>query len=225
MVADAGGHAGGHLGGGDLHDAIAELRALPGGDGDAREGQEDPVGAQHLAELPLVDIPWVDPVVVDDGPQPGTGQGHLRVGVLALEVVDVQAGGQGVLAEVRQPQQGREAHAPHAAHQGPLLGLKPVGPHPLVAHQVEGLIFVRVIGLLKHGDVVGPARPQVAVLVAVDRIDLQPHHAEVLPGQLAGLADVLHPAHGPALAGEEEHLLHAGVGDHPHLVLDLLKPQ
>ena len=33
---------------------------------------------------------------------------------------------------------------------------------------------------------------EVAVLVGVDGVDFQPHHAEVLPGQLAGLADVLH---------------------------------
>ncbi len=43
--------AGGDLGGADLHDAVAELRALPGGHGDAHKGQEDAVGAQHLAQL------------------------------------------------------------------------------------------------------------------------------------------------------------------------------
>ena len=137
----------------------------------------------------------------------------------------MEAGGQGVLAEVRQPQQGGEANAPHPAHQGPFLGLEPVGPDPLVAHQVQRLVLGGVIRLLEHGHIVGAARPEIAVLVAVDGVDLQPHHAEVLPGQGAGLADVLHAAHGAALAGEDQDLLHAGVGDDPHLVLDLLPVQ
>ena len=73
-------------------------------------------------------IHGVDLVVVDDGPQPRAGEGHLRRGVLPLEVVDVQGAGQGVLAEVRQAQQRREGHTPHAAPQGPLLGVEAVGP-------------------------------------------------------------------------------------------------
>ena len=222
MVADAGGHAGGHLGGGDLHDAVAEGRALPGGHGDAHEGQENAVGAQHLTELLLPHIQRVDLIIVDDGPQPGAGQGHLRLRVLALQIVDVEGAGQRVLPEVAQPQQRRKGHAPHPAPEGALLRVEAIGPHPLVAHEVEGLVLFDVVGLLKHGDVVRAALVEIAVLVGVDGVDLQPHHAEVLPGQLAGLADVFHTALGPALAGQEQDLLHAGVGDDLHFLFDLL---
>ena len=94
--------------------------------------------------------------------------------------------------------------------EGALLGVEAIGPHPLVAHEMEGLVLVRVVGLLKHGDIVRAALVEVTVLIGVDRVDLQPHHAEVLPGQLAGLADVLHAALDAALAGEDQDLLHAG---------------
>ena len=222
MVADAGGDAGGDLCGGDLHDAVPEAGALAGGDGDARKGQEDAVGAEDLTELFFVDVQGIDLVVVHDGPQAGAGEGHLCVGVFALEIVDVQGSGQGVFSEVRQAQQGGEAHAAHAAHERPLLGLEAVGPDALVALQVEGLVFVCVIRLLEDGDVIRAAVPQVAVFVGVHGVDLQADHAEVFPGDLHGFADVLHAALGPALAGQHQDLLHAGVGDDLHLVLDLL---
>ena len=109
VVPDAGGDAGGHLGGGDPDDAVAEAIALPGGDGDPGEGEEDTVGAQHLAQLALPHVQRGDLVVVDDGAQAGAGQGHLGVGIFALEIVEVQGAGQGVLPEVGQPQQGRKA--------------------------------------------------------------------------------------------------------------------
>ena len=90
-----------------------------------------------------------------------------------------------------------------------------------MAHQVQGLVLVGVIGLLKNGDVVGPALVEIAVLVGVDGVDLQPHHAEVFSGQLAGLADIFHIALGAALSGEDQDLLHAAVRNDLHLVLDL----
>ena len=133
----------------------------------------------------------------------------------------MQGTGQGVLPKVGQPQQGGEGHPPHPAPEGALLGVEAVGPHPLVAHQVQGLVLVGVIGLLKNGDVVGPALVEIAVLVGVDGVDLQPHHAEVFSGQLAGLADIFHIALGAALSGEDQDLLHAAVRNDLHLVLDL----
>ena len=90
-----------------------------------------------------------------------------------------------------------------------------------MAHQVQGLVLVGIVCLLKNGDIVGPALVEIAVLVGVDGVDLQPHHAEVLPGQLAGLADIFHIALGAALSGEDQDLLHAAVGDDLHLMLDL----
>lgn len=76
--------------------------------------EEDAIGAEDLTELFFVDIQGIDLVVVHDGPQAGTGEGHLCVGVFALEIVDVQGSGQGVFSEVCQAQQGGEAHAAHA---------------------------------------------------------------------------------------------------------------
>ena len=83
VVPDAGGDARGYLGGGDPNDAVAEALALPGGDGDPGEGEEDAVGAQHLAQLALPHVQRGDLVVVDDGAQAGQDRdisawGYLR---------------------------------------------------------------------------------------------------------------------------------------------------
>ena len=63
---------------------------------------------------------------------------------------------------------------------------------------------------------------QVAIFVHVDRIDFHAHHAEILAGQLAGFADVFYAAFGAALARENQDFFHTAVGNHLHLVLDLL---
>ena len=167
-----------------------------------------------------MDVLGVDLVVVDDGPQPGTGEGDLGVRVLALEEPGMEAGGKGVPAEVVQPQQGGEGHPPHPPHQGPLLGLHPVGEHPLVARQMKLLVPCVVVGLLEHRHIVHPAPVEVGVLVGVHGVHLDAHHFEILPGDFAGLPDVLHVAHLPALSGEDEDFLQAGFGDGGHLPLN-----
>ena len=90
------------------------------------------------------------------GRRRGAGQGHLGVGIFALEIVEVQGAGQGVLPEVGQPQQGRKGHPAHPAPKGALLGVEAVGPHPFMAHQVQGLVLVGIVCLLENGDIVGP---------------------------------------------------------------------
>ena len=70
------------------------------------------------------------------------------MGVFALEVVEVQGTGQGVLPKVGQPSRAEKA-TPASRPGGRALGVEAVGPHPLVAHQVQGLVLVGVVGLLK----------------------------------------------------------------------------
>ena len=74
---------------------------------------------------------------------------------------------------------------------------------------MQRLVFVRVVGLLEHRHIVGAALVKIAVLIGIDRIDLQPHIPEIFPRQLTGLADILHIALGPALPGQNQDLLHA----------------
>ena len=111
----------------------------------------------------------------------------------------MQGAGQGVLPEVGQPQQGRKRPPRASRPEGRALGVEAVGPHPLVAHQVQGLVLVGIVCLLKNGDIVGPALVEIAVLVGVDGVDLQPHHAKYFRASFAGLADIFHIALGAAL--------------------------
>ena len=91
-----------------------------------------------------------------------------------------------------------------------------------MAHEVQRLVLLDVVCLLKDGDVVGAALVQVTVVGDVHRIDLEADVAEVLARELAGFADVGDAALLLALARQHENLLHAALGDDLHLVLDLL---
>ena len=178
-----------------------------------------------MTELLFVYIQRIDLIVIDDGAQPRAGQRHLRVGIFALQVVNVQGAGQSVLAEIGQAKQGGERHAAHTAHQRPLLGVKPVGPDPLVPQQVQRLILIRIVSLLEHRYIVRAALVQITVFICVDRINLKAHHAEVFPRQLAGISDVGYIALTAALAGQNQDFLHAAVSDHLHFFFDLLHGQ
>ena len=106
VVADTGGDPCGNFRGGDVDDVVPEPGPLPGGDGDAGKGHKEPVGADHLEKLALVDVFGVDFVIVDNGAQPGAGEGNLCLGVLPLKQPAVKAGSERVFAEIVQPQQG-----------------------------------------------------------------------------------------------------------------------
>ena len=69
------------------------------------------------------------------------GERDLRVRVLALDEVGVQAGRERVPAEVGQAEQRREAHAAHAAHQRTLLRVQAVGEDALMSAKVQGLVL------------------------------------------------------------------------------------
>ena len=114
-----------------------------------------------------MDIHGIDPVIVDNGPQPGAGKCNLGLGIFLLQKPGVHACGKGILPEIVKPQQGAEAHAPHAAHQGPLLGIDAVGENPLVPGQMEGLVFIRIIGFLEHGHIIRPALVKISVFIGV----------------------------------------------------------
>ena len=137
----------------------------------------------------------------------------------------MQSCSQGVLPEIGKSQQRGKRHPSHTAHQRPLLGFEPVRPYPFVTHQVECLVLVGIVCLLKNRHVVSSAFMEISVFVGIDRIDLKPYHPEVFPGHLAGFADVFHVAHAATLAGEYEYFLHPRVGDYLHLVLYLLRSQ
>ena len=89
-----------------------------------------------------MDIHRIDPVIVDDGPKPGAGEGDLPVGIFLLQEPGVHARGKRVFPEVVQSQESGKSHPSHASQERSLLGVKPVGKNPLVPRQMEGLILI-----------------------------------------------------------------------------------
>ena len=147
------------------------------------------------------------------------------MGILSLEIVHMESACQSVLSEVRKSQQCRECYSPHASHEGSLLGIESVRPYPLVAQQMQCFVFISIVGFLEYCYVIGSALMEIAVILSVYRVDLKTHHAEILPGQPAGLPDVFHIAVGRALPCKNQYFLHSGVCDYLHLVLNLLPGQ
>ena len=145
------------------------------------------------------------------------------MGIFPVHVVGMKACCQGIFAVIGKAQQGRKRHTAHAAHKGALLCVETVGPDTLVAKQVEGLVLVGVVGLLEDRDIVDAALMQISVLVNIDRIDLDTDIAKIFARDFDGFSDVLYVGILAALAGEDEDLLHAGLRDHLHFVLDLFK--
>ena len=200
MVADARRDTRRDLGRADPDDAVAERGALARGDRDADEGHEDAIGAQNLAELLFVHVLRIDLFVVDDGTQARTGERHFRLRILALQIVDVQRARKRVLAEIGKSQKRREPDAAHSAAQSTLLRVKAIRPDALMSHQVQFFVCYNVIRFLKNGHIVGAALVQIAILIRVDGINLQPDHAEIFARKLARLADIFDIALDAALA-------------------------
>ena len=59
-----------------------------------------------------------------------------------------------------------------------------------MSHQVQFFVCHNVVRFLKDGHIVGAALVQIAILVRVDGVDLQPDHTEVLAREFARLADI-----------------------------------
>ena len=66
MASDSGTDTGRILGGGDIYEIVTHTRYLSSRYGDACKRHEEPVSAYHLKELCLVDIFWIDTVIVYD---------------------------------------------------------------------------------------------------------------------------------------------------------------
>ena len=73
--------------------------------------------------------------------------------------------------------------------------------------EVQGLVLVRIVGLLEHGDIIHAAFVQIGVFVHVERVNLNADHAEILARQLDRFADVADRRHRAAFAGQHEDFL------------------
>ena len=170
-------------------------------------------------------IHGIDAVIVDDRAQAGAGKCNLCVRVFALDQPGVHTGRESVLAEIIQTQKGRETNTAHATHKRALLGIDAVRENPLVAGQMQGLVFVRIVSLLEYGHIVRTAFMQISVLIRIHGIDFHANYLKILAGNLAGLADVFDSRLAAALTGQNQDLLQTGLGNRSHLLIDLFRIQ
>ena len=137
----------------------------------------------------------------------------------------MQCACQGILPKIGQTEKCGERHTSHAAAECPFLCVETVRPHTLVTEQVELFVFVGVVSLLKYRHIIRAAFVEIPVFLRIDRINLKPDHAEILPCKFTGFADVFHIALTSALTGQNQDFLHTAVGNDFHLMLDLFHVQ
>ena len=89
VVADARGDAGGNLCRADFCDAVTECGGFAAGDRDADERQENPVGAENLAEFAFTDVARVDAAVVDNRAEARAAEAEFRMRIFAVDQIDV----------------------------------------------------------------------------------------------------------------------------------------
>ena len=82
-----------------------------------------------------------------------------------------RAGGEGILAEIGQPEQRSECNAAHATHERALLCFHAIREHAFVPSKVELFVAACVVGLLEYGYVVGSAFVQVSIFIGIHRVD------------------------------------------------------
>ena len=112
--------------------------------------------------------------------------------VLAVHIVDMKSCCQSVLSEIVKSKQGRKSSPSHTAHDGTLLRVKAVWPYSLVPQEVQGLVLVRIIGLLKNSDIIHTALMQISVFILIYRVDFYSDIFKVLLCNFYCLTDVLY---------------------------------
>ena len=143
--------------------------------------------------------------------------------IIAVYIIGMEGCRQGILPVIGQTQQCGEGYSPHAAQQSALLGVETIGPYAFVPQQMKRLVLVCVVSFLKNGHIIDAAFMQITVLIDIDRIDFYADIAEIFLRDFHRLTDVLNIGVLAALTGQHQDLLHAGICDDFHLVLDFFE--
>ena len=115
--------------------------------------------------------------------------------------------GKRILAEIVQSQKGAEANSPHSSHNSSFLSIKPVGEDPLMSGQVEGFVFVGIVGFLKYRNVVCAALVKVGVFLGIHGINLKTDDPEIIPGDFTGFSNVFYRGFAAAFSCENQNFL------------------
>ena len=88
--------------------------------------------------------------------------------------------------------------------------------------QMQCLILIRIIGLLKNSYIICAAFVKICVLIRIHRIYLKADYLEIFPGNLTGLSDIFYIGFGFALTGKDQDLLKSGFCNGCHFFFDLI---
>ena len=105
VVADTGGNTGGNLGCGNVDDAVSITGAFTGRYRNAGKRHKQTICTDNLRQLCLVNILWIDFIIVDNRTQTRAGEGNFCVRILFLNQVCVHTGCKCILAEIVQTEQ------------------------------------------------------------------------------------------------------------------------
>ena len=130
-----------------------------------------------------------------------------------------------ILSEIIQSQKCGESGSTHAAHQGTLLRIKTIRPDTLMSHQMQGLVFICVVCLLKNSHIINTTFMQIFVFIHIYRVDLDSDILKIFSCDLHRFPDICNIRICPALACQDQNFFHAGMRNNLHLMLDLLHRQ
>ena len=147
------------------------------------------------------------------------------MGIFPVDIINMKCRRQRILPEIIKSKQCGKSGSSHAAHQRAFLGIKPVRPDTLVSHQMERLIFFRIVCLLEHRHVVHATFMKILIFIHIDRIDLDSDIFKIFPRDLYSFSNVFHIGISAALTGQNQNFFHTGLRNDLHLMLNLFKIQ
>lgn len=223
-AAHGGGHTGRDAGHAQRDQVVTHEGALAAGAGDGRARQEAAQGRHILHEAAVIEgVRDVEAALVRT--DAGDGQAHVHAGVMAQQPPGVQAGGEGVLFELVQAQQGAQAQGAHARAGGAFGGVETEGVVLLGAHRMQPVVELGIVGLLEHGHAVHAAFHHEAVFVLGHGVDFDAHAGEQGLDAAGDLRDVLGRGEFAGIAGEQQDVLQAHVRDGLGFVVGLFGAQ
>ena len=90
-----------------------------------------------------------------------------------------------------------------------------------MACQMQGFVFIRIIGLLENSYIICTAFVKICILIRIHRIHFKTYHLEIFPGNLAGFSDIFYIGFGFAFTGKDQDFLKAGFCNSCHFLLNL----
>src|SRR3712207_4720011 len=115
--------------------------------------------------------------------------------------------GKSIPPVVGNSEQSCEPNAPHTSHQCPFLCIKSIWEASLMSGKVQPFVFVGVICLLKYGNIVRTAVPEISIFVSVQRIYFYTDVFKILSPYFARLTNIFHIGHLSTLTCQYEYFL------------------